>query len=296
MAVVYWIRKGEHSDIMSEGYIGVTKKSAIERFTEHGYEVSGGSQYPVHRAMRKYGSSIILETISEGTIDYCYSLEGELRSSQGLGWNLAVGGQVSPMQGRKHTAEVLADLRIKQAGENNGFYGKTHTAEVVEAQRQRRLGQVASEQTKALLSEVRTGDGNAFFGRTHSDETKRKIRDARLAFSDEKKLALSQVKPMLGRKASDATKEKLRASHIGRVYPKRTWKPWEHPRANKPLWARADEVYSEYLSNGEVTSYTLAKTMGVARQPIATIHAKLLEGWIPITDDAWLQFKECIIT
>lgn len=292
MAVVYWIRKNEHTDLLTEGYIGVTERQAADRFLGHKYEVSGGSTCPVHNAMRKYGPEIVLETLVEGSIDYCYALENRLRPQPKIGWNIAIGGAVSPMQGRKHTAEVIADLKIKQAGANNGFYGKTHSADFAQAQRQRRTGTTATEQTRELKSLQSKGEGNAFYGKTHSEESKNKIRDKRLNFSDEKKAELAQVKPMLGKQHSTAAKTKMRESAKLRVHGPRGWEPWEHPRANKQIWLRADEIYAEYLKDNSMSPYRVALAMGVAKQPVSTILAKLHSGWIPITDATWLQFKE----
>lgn len=84
--------------------------------------------------------------------------------------------------------------RIKlhgQPGEKNGMFGRTHTEETRErlrqlsstperiaAQRARRLGVVASAETRSKISEaakLRTGDKNPFYGRHHSEETKRKL-------------------------------------------------------------------------------------------------------------------------
>ena len=35
MAEVYWIRKEDHIDVFTQGYVGVTSKTAQERFKEH---------------------------------------------------------------------------------------------------------------------------------------------------------------------------------------------------------------------------------------------------------------------
>jgi len=35
MAVVYWIHLPEHTDIASQGYVGVSNTTASKRFTHH---------------------------------------------------------------------------------------------------------------------------------------------------------------------------------------------------------------------------------------------------------------------
>jgi hypothetical protein len=291
LAVVYWIRAPHQTSMLVEGYVGVTSKTSAERFKEHAYEVSGGSDFPVHNAMRKYGSTIVLETLVEGSSDYCYLIENSLRPEHSIGWNLAVGGSVSPMLGRKHTPEVLADLSIKQAGQNNGFYGKTHSEDFCEAQRQRRLGAVATEATRQKLSEAMLGSNNHFFGKTHSDETRKQLSASLKALPEEVRQRVSSANAMRGAKHTEETRQKMRDAAKTKTYGPRGWEPWEHPRANAQVWARADEIYGRYIDNPSITPYKVSKDTGMALQPVSTIIGKIKAGWNPTTDSVWVLFK-----
>ena len=92
MAEVYWIRLPEHTDMLSEGYIGVTKRTAQYRFYEHVHKSKDSNSY-LHNVIRKYGKDkVIVETLVICDIDYAFDVEKKLRPDKCIGWNLAAGG------------------------------------------------------------------------------------------------------------------------------------------------------------------------------------------------------------
>jgi hypothetical protein len=96
---VYWIRAQHHSDILSEGYIGVSKNSNKRwMYGHHWAHRKGRHENPrLANAISKHGWDNLIKTVvvisDEG---YCYELEAKLRSSEGIGWNLAIGGGKPP--------------------------------------------------------------------------------------------------------------------------------------------------------------------------------------------------------
>lgn len=92
VCTVYWIHIPEHTDLFSQGYIGITTKSVAQRFRQHCNDADNGSDYIVHKAIRKYGADVVVEPILIGTLDYCLEVERKLRPTNYLGWNMAVGG------------------------------------------------------------------------------------------------------------------------------------------------------------------------------------------------------------
>lgn len=96
MAVVYWIHLDEHTDVFTQGYVGVCKTTAKFRATTHRNRAANGSPYTVHKAMRKYADEIRVTTLVEADHDYCYAVEGRLRPAQWIGWNMAEGGRKFP--------------------------------------------------------------------------------------------------------------------------------------------------------------------------------------------------------
>jgi hypothetical protein len=100
-ASVYWIRIKDHTSVLDQGYIGVSK-NADKRFREHLREIHKGSHTNPHlvNAVQKYGEeNLILEILLSGEENFCYTFEADLRPMRKIGWNIAPGGHRGP--GRK---------------------------------------------------------------------------------------------------------------------------------------------------------------------------------------------------
>lgn len=97
-AVVYWIRHKNHTDIFSEGYVGVSKNPQ-KRWKKHKSDVKNGKHENKHlsNAFIKYNKSeIVFETVLIAEENYCYKIENQLRNLENTGWNIAVGGNRPP--------------------------------------------------------------------------------------------------------------------------------------------------------------------------------------------------------
>ena len=100
IAEIYWIRAEHHSDITSEGYIGVSKNSKKRWLYGHKWGTLKGRHANCHlsNAINKYGWNSLLKTIILiGDENYCYEIEKKLRPVENIGWNLAVGGHKPPV-------------------------------------------------------------------------------------------------------------------------------------------------------------------------------------------------------
>lgn len=96
MSCVYWIRKKDFKDVFSEGYVGVTSKTAEERFDRH-YQGKKSFKGKLYNTLNKYPKDdFIVETICISDSEYCYWLENQLRPIKNLGWNIAIGGSKPP--------------------------------------------------------------------------------------------------------------------------------------------------------------------------------------------------------
>src|SRR3989337_2148756 len=95
MAEVYWIHLPEHTDMFSEGYIGITSKTTKERFRTHLKEAKrkDRKKYRIHNALAKYKDVVIVETLVICDEDYAIDLESKLRPLPRIGWNTLAGGQ-----------------------------------------------------------------------------------------------------------------------------------------------------------------------------------------------------------
>jgi group I intron endonuclease len=91
---VYWIRCKDHTDMFSQGYIGVSKNSGL-RFSQHQRRHENPH---LGRAIAKYGWDNLVKTeilISDEA--YCLDIEAKLRPTEKIGWNICVGGGMPPL-------------------------------------------------------------------------------------------------------------------------------------------------------------------------------------------------------
>ena len=102
-SVVYWIHKPEHTDITKQGYVGITHKRVRDRWLDH---KSASRRTPdshcamLNRAIRKYPNLIYEVVLVADTREYCERIEGLLRPTNRIGWNIARGGMpVDTMMG-----------------------------------------------------------------------------------------------------------------------------------------------------------------------------------------------------
>jgi len=129
--ILYWIRLATHSDMSTEGYIGVSFNFK-QRMNEH-FKFTSKLNSHFGNAISKYGwDNLIKEIIFEGSSEECYAKEKELRSKFQIGWNEAIGGL-----GGNRSVFINYKKRKNQGwtydknGNNNPFYGKEHSLESI---------------------------------------------------------------------------------------------------------------------------------------------------------------------
>jgi hypothetical protein len=88
MAVLYWLKAVEHTDMWSQGYVGVT--SHIEkRLRSH-----------KHR-FKAMWDKIVFQKLVIADKRYCYDLEKKFRPFRNIGWNKSMGGyRLNAMNGK----------------------------------------------------------------------------------------------------------------------------------------------------------------------------------------------------
>lgn len=115
---VYWIRSKNHTNIATEGYVGVACNYE-KRMSEHKRMVSGADR--LYTAIKKYGwDELVKSIVCIADKEYCYEMEKKLRPSKRVGWNIAIGGGLPPDNtGRKHLASTLIKLSEGKKGDKN---------------------------------------------------------------------------------------------------------------------------------------------------------------------------------
>jgi len=99
IAVIYWIRSKEHTDITCQGYVGVAR-SASKRWWSHKWALKANRhENPLlTNAVNKYGwDNLVKQIVLIADEQYCYDIENKLRPECKVGWNLAVGGCKPPV-------------------------------------------------------------------------------------------------------------------------------------------------------------------------------------------------------
>jgi group I intron endonuclease len=91
---VYWIHHPKHTDMFTQGYIGITKNFK-ERMRFH--KMLKCNAY-LSNAIKKYGwDNLTKEVVLVADKDYCIEIETKLRSQDSIGWNLVKGGGLPPI-------------------------------------------------------------------------------------------------------------------------------------------------------------------------------------------------------
>lgn len=155
-----------------KSYIGITTKTAAERFNGHRRKSCGNSaksNVPVYDAWRKHGEPqlTVLAILENGELA---SAEQRAIAAYGTllpnGYNMTVGGEVSPML----LPDVAAKVSAKNKGKLRGPMSELHKKNLSEA----RKGIFPSEET---LEKMRNSS-KARARTPCSEETKRKISES----------------------------------------------------------------------------------------------------------------------
>jgi hypothetical protein len=99
IAILYWLHLKEHTDVFTQGYVGVTTRLIDVRFKEHCSRFNNSyNQYnTLHLAFAQHGIENIIKTrLCVCSTDEVYRLEKIFRPFEYMGWNTAEGGKLSP--------------------------------------------------------------------------------------------------------------------------------------------------------------------------------------------------------
>lgn len=108
---LYWIHRKSHTDISTEGYVGVSTK-VESRFSAHRSALKGKSclyRSEFRRAMKE--DDLVFDILLKSTTTYCLEMERLLRPSWGIGWNIAPGGGGNPAR-IKHGLYCTKEYRV----------------------------------------------------------------------------------------------------------------------------------------------------------------------------------------
>jgi len=188
MSSVYWIHHPEHTDMFSQGYIGVSK-DLKRRFRNHAKHTNN---LHLKRAIKKYGwDNLVKEVVLVAEETYCLMIEAKLRAADKMGWNITKGGGMPPSalgmkftrseewkqkqsvarkgkpswnKGIKYTEEQKSNvfkLSEYMKDKPHGMLGKTQSIESIESMKQKKIGkkqtlESVEKRRKAMIGYVYT--------------------------------------------------------------------------------------------------------------------------------------------
>jgi hypothetical protein len=142
MHYLYWIHLKEHTDILTEGYVGHAS-NFNKRMRDHKRQ-SNFKKSRFYNAVKKYGwDNLVKEIILIGSDQqYCAEVELKLRPEPHIGWNLQPGGSHSPstlkevkdkisnaMRGRTQSQKQILDRVLKNKGQKRSDVQKKNISE-----------------------------------------------------------------------------------------------------------------------------------------------------------------------
>ena len=185
---VYWIRCADHTDMTSQGYIGVTGRFD-RRMWEH-YTLEGNRHLKF--AIQKYGWDNLVKTqILIADEGYCLDIERKLRPNDGIGWNCTTGGGMPPKgkwtlgkkglsvawnKGLPWSDEFKENIRVKvsKLWENPEY--REHMSKAHKGQTSSMKGKKHSPESLKKMSEVKLGKPSLLKNRPISEEHKLKVK------------------------------------------------------------------------------------------------------------------------
>lgn len=129
---LYWIHLPEHTDFLTEGYIGITKNSPENRFTQHRanalrYQRKGRYLSPLKVALIEYPDKLLLKTLVIGSQKYIKDLEREIRPTIRIGWNLSRGGGTPEDIRVMGYGSEYHKSQLRKYLDENGHYAETRS-------------------------------------------------------------------------------------------------------------------------------------------------------------------------
>jgi hypothetical protein len=257
---VYWLHLKEHTDIRSEGYVGITSKTAEYRFDKHCKNADKGGEFVIHSAIRKHGKdSIFVDVICFTTDEHARWLEKSLRPEPFIGWNMQRGGIGNPYltedqkeRQARNRANTLAQKGGLPSGENHHNW------------------KGGCEQWKRK---------HGLFIKKDKQETSRRVKQKNREFLESGGIWPSS-RPEVKEKFSEVHKQRFKDNG---------W--WVNSQANRHMWLSAAKVML-FRKATALPRNLLAEMIGVSPKSIPKLTDKLFSGWNPLEDERWIKFYE----
>ena len=122
MVSVYWVRHQDHTDIFSQGYVGISSKPKL-RWNHH---FSQPTNSHMKNAINKYGwDNLVKQVVLIADKGYCLDIEKKLRPVDFIGWNQTAGGGMPPRpkkgMGKGHFVSAETRKKLSESAKGRKF-------------------------------------------------------------------------------------------------------------------------------------------------------------------------------
>lgn len=149
---VYWLRLPEHTDMFSQGYVGISKNVSAR----WKYHRKSKENPHLTAAIKKYGfENLVKQIILIADKSYCLGIERKLRPSRKIGWNIEIGGGTPPSQ--KNQTSFAKGLIPWNKGVPMDDKIKAKVSESRKGKMAWNKGKPMPEETKAKVSSAKKG-------------------------------------------------------------------------------------------------------------------------------------------
>lgn len=146
---VYWIHRPCETDIIAQGYVGITNNPKLRWKQHHKTAVSRKENHKFYNSLRLH-SDFIFEILVISDRKYCFKLEEKLRPESNIGLNSRKGGSYTLSE-----KEINSDVREKLKTAARLAYIKDPTLK--DKCGRRNAGRVLTEEHKKKISESGKG-------------------------------------------------------------------------------------------------------------------------------------------
>lgn len=275
---LYWIHLPEHTDITTQGYIGVTKYGVSKRFRQHKSKALNNNKGVLYSAIRKHLDNTQVTLLVVGDKEYIYQLEKQLRPSHRIGWNTSEGGKfnkTTPVKqprvdySYKHSSEQY--LRFITAMSNKRLPTKPRIGFWLE-------GRFSQDVAKHMLKLYSNYCNNELLSSTQ----------VTIEFPLIQKHHSKQILKIFDSGYSPHTDrlflECLSNNNFNPV-------PYCGAKVDTDVWLMAEHLRVSYFVNNLGVKAVATKT-GILSPKLRVMWKQFKSGWIPSEDNIYIKWKE----